>query len=174
MEMKKAAPRACPVEATGMPKGITHVTPPRHENAIESVMCRASPYRTITSLPTGCGDIISHSLGTYKPPFLIYAQIPKSVTAARCGENLVAKISSRRLLERLLEGGDHAGDARLHLADGRGGNPHFPRHLRAAFPGFGKPAVYLPRLLGKRRLRKDMVHRSHAAHDSPVFVVAYA
>ena len=39
---EKAAPRACPVEATGMPKGTTHVTPPKHEKPM-MVPCAAYP-----------------------------------------------------------------------------------------------------------------------------------
>ena len=75
---EKAAPRACPVEATGMPKGITHVTPPsmrrlrmtrgtithatpRPRRFGTAVLCCASPYRTITSLSTGYGGIIPQS-----------------------------------------------------------------------------------------------------------------
>ena len=39
---EKAAPRACPVEATGMPKGTTHETPP---NMFWLRMARYSPRR---------------------------------------------------------------------------------------------------------------------------------
>ena len=98
-------------------------------------------------------DIIPHPTWTYKPP-RVYTH---------GGEKCDSGISADRLLER----GDHACDARLHLTDRRGGNAHRARDLRAAVARIHEPAVYLPRLLRKRRLREDVFNRSAVTRKVP-------
>ena len=80
---RKGGARACSVEATGMPRGITRGTPPSrrrpgddegigpHRQAGTFVYSSPElclPFRTITSLSTEDRGILPHSPGTYKPP----------------------------------------------------------------------------------------------------------
>ena len=72
--------------------------------------------------------------------------LPFHVPSSQCGMDVTCK-----LLRRLFERGDHARDARLHLAYGRGGEIHPPGDLRAVVAGREELAVDPPRLLGYRR-----------------------
>ena len=122
------------------------------------------PFRTITSLSTEDRGILPHSPGTYKPPQKNTQKHEKCDSGC---ENAMARRTSAALLRRLFERGDHARDARLHLAHGRGGEIHPPGDLRAVVAGREELAVDPPRLLGYRRPREDMLDRSTMARKVP-------